>query len=167
MRIQAVLSLALVVGCSASPNASWAGDVQSWSSGRAIEAGSVLAELEAYYTDLSARDWEAFADHFWPGARMATVWAPPGSAGPEVKLTTIPEFVAMAPEGPDSATVFAEWMTHAEVREAGILAEAWVRYEAHFGEPGELMEWSGVDSITLLFHGGRWRIVSLAYAADH
>ena len=74
--------------------------------------------------------------------------------------------VAKAPEGPGSAPIFAEWMTAAELRvdEHG-LAQAWVDYDAHFGEEGALFEWSGVDAFTLLRHDGRWRIVSLAYVS--
>ena len=37
------------------------------------ERGEVLAELRRYYADFSARDWEAFASHFWKGATITTV----------------------------------------------------------------------------------------------
>ena len=127
---------------------------------------AVLEEIQAYYDDFSARDWEAYAAHFWPGATLVTVWQPEGEPHPRVVATSVPDFVAKAPEGPDAASVFAEWMTGARLRvdEHG-LAQAWVDYDAHFGEPGELHEWAGVDAFTLLHHEGRWRIVSIAYVA--
>jgi hypothetical protein len=126
----------------------------------------VLAELRSYYRDFSDRNWALFADHFWSGATMATVWQPPGADAPRVTTTTVPEFVAAAPEGPGSREIFEETMLHARIRRAGGLAQAWVRYHARFGDPGEVLEWEGVDAFTLLEHDGRWRIVSLAFASD-
>lgn len=46
---------------------------------------------------------------------------------------------------------------------AGALAQAWVLYEACFGDPGDVTEWSAVDAFTLLKDDGCWRIVSLTY----
>jgi len=140
-----------------------------WSPGDAelpaLEQG-VLDELQAYYDDFSERDWEAYPTHFWPGATLVTIWQAEGEPEPRVFASSVPEFVAKAPEGPGSAPIFAEWMTAAELRvdEHG-LAQAWVDYDAHFGEEGALFEWSGVDAFTLLRHDGRWRIVSLAYVS--
>jgi len=57
----------------------------------------VLAELRSYYRDFSDRNWTLFADHFWSGATITTVWQPPGADAPRVTTTTIPEFVAVAP----------------------------------------------------------------------
>ena len=131
-----------------------------------IEQQAVLEELETYYADFSARDWAAFADHFWPDATLTAVWQPPGESSERVVATSVPEFVAKAPEGPGSATVFEEWMTAATLRvTSNGLAQAWVDYEARFGEPDALMEWSGIDAFTLMRHDGRWRITSLAYVA--
>lgn len=128
--------------------------------------GEIRAELERYYADFSARDWEKFADHFWPGATITTVWAPPGESAPRVVVTSIPDFVAKAPEGPGSKPIFEEKMTGAEVRVQGNLAQVWARYEARFGEPGQVTEWSGTDAFTLMKHGGRWKIVALAFTGD-
>ncbi len=126
----------------------------------------VRAELLSYYADFSARDWAKFADHFWPGATITTVWQPPGEAAPRVVVTSIPEFVAKAPEGPGSKSIFEEKMTGAEIRMHGNLAQVWARYEARFGEPGQVAEWSGTDASILMKHGGRWRIVALAFTGD-
>jgi len=126
----------------------------------------VLAELRQYYADFSARDWEKFADHFWPGATITTVWQPPGEAAPLVVVTTIAQFIEQAPQGPGSKTIFEEWMTGAEARVHGNLAQVWAGYRARFGEPGNVAEWSGVDAFTLMKHDGRWRIVALAFASD-
>jgi hypothetical protein len=123
----------------------------------------VLAELRSYYRDLSDRNWGLFADHFWAGATITTVWQPPGAAAPGVTYTTVPEFVAAAPQGPDSREIFEETMLDARIRVAGGLAQAWVRYHARFGDPGAVREWEGVDAFTLMRHEGRWRIVSLAF----
>ena len=37
----------------------------------------LLQRLDRYYSDLSSRNWDAYADHFWPGSRLTTVWQPP------------------------------------------------------------------------------------------
>jgi hypothetical protein len=127
---------------------------------------AVMAELEAYYRDLSARDWVAFADHFWPGATITTVWQPPGEDSARVVATSVPAFVAQAPQGPGSREIFEERMLDARVVTVGGLAHAWVRYHARFGDPGAVSEWEGTDAVTLMRHGGRWRIVSLAFQSD-
>lgn len=126
----------------------------------------VRAEIERYYADFSSRDWKAYADHFWPGATLTTIWQPPWENAPRVVATSVPDFVAQAPQGPDSKSIFEERMTGAEVKRCGSLAQVWAGYSARFGEPGDVMEWSGVDAFTLLEHDGRWRIVSLAWIGE-
>ncbi|HSM16741.1 MAG TPA: nuclear transport factor 2 family protein [Gemmatimonadales bacterium] len=127
---------------------------------------AVLAELRSYYTDLSARDWPAFASHFWPGATITTAWQPPGEPFVRVDAQTIPEFIERAPEGPDSRAVFSEELVSADIRVTGGLAQAWVRYRARFGDPGDIAEWEGTDAFSLLAVDGQWKIVSLAFASD-
>jgi hypothetical protein len=126
----------------------------------------VLRALESYYAAFSARDWPLFEEHFWPGATMTTVWTPSGEDVERVVATTVPSFVAQAPEGPDSREVFEERLVSADITVEGILAQAWVRYSARFGDPGDIFEWEGLDAFTLIRHGGEWRITSLAYAPD-
>lgn len=126
----------------------------------------VLAEVRAYYADFSARDWDAFAQHFWPGATIATIWTPPGESENRVVTQTIPEFVAMAPAGPGSKPIFSERMLDARVEVHGDLAQVWATYAAEFGEPGDVATWRGIDAFTLMRHRGRWRIASLAFTAD-
>ena len=130
------------------------------------QEAELSAFLESYYDAFSDRDWTRFQDHFWPGATLTTVWAPDPEEGERVVVTTIPDFVAQAPLGPGSREVFEERMVSARLEIAGGLAQAWVRYDARFGDPGAIMEWSGIDAFNLIRHQGRWRIVSLAYAAD-
>lgn len=132
----------------------------------AADSAAVLEELEGYYRDFSARDWTAFADHFWPGADISTIWQPPGEDSLRVVVTSIPDFVARAPEGPGSRPIFEERLVEARIVTFGPLAQAWVRYHARFGDPGALAEWGGMDAFTLLRYGGRWRIVELAFAGD-
>lgn len=126
----------------------------------------VIAELDRYYRDFSARDWAAFAEHFWPGATLSTIWAPPGETGPRVVVTTVPAFVEQAPSGPGSKPVFEERMLEVAVTGHGPLAQAWARYKARFGEPGQVAEWTGVDAFTLMKYQGRWKIVALGYADE-
>jgi hypothetical protein len=122
--------------------------------------------LEGYYQAFSDRDWDRFAAHFWPGATLTTVWAPDPEAGERVVVTSVPDFVAQAPLGPGSREIFEERMTSAEFRVFGDLAQAWVHYDARFGDPGDITTWSGIDAFTLVRYGGEWRIASLAYASD-
>ena len=39
------------------------------------EKRELLSEIDAYYSDLSDCDWDAFRDHFWPGATITTTWS--------------------------------------------------------------------------------------------
>jgi hypothetical protein len=129
----------------------------------AAAEAAVRAELARYYADFSARDWSAFAGHFWPGATIVTVWQPPGEPGARVDAQTVPEFVAKAPEGPGSQPIFEERMTGLELRVHNNLAQGWARYTARFGDSTRLATWEGIDAFTLLEHDGRWRIISIAF----
>lgn len=124
---------------------------------------AVLDRIEAYYRDFSARDWEAFASHFWPGATLTTVWQPPGTDGPRVVVTGLDDFVAQGPQGPGSREIFEERLLGADVVVSHGLAQVWARYQARFGDPGDIMEWRGIDALTLIRHDGSWKIVSLSY----
>lgn len=123
----------------------------------------VLAELKSYYNDFSDRNWGAFRDHFWPGATITTYWQPVGLPSRTVVTVGIAEFVAKAPEGPGSKPIFEERLQSAEVQAEGNLAQAWAKYSAKFGDSTTVVEWQGIDAITLMRHEGRWRIVSIAY----
>ncbi len=126
----------------------------------------VVEELQQYYEDLSARDWAAFAAHFWPGATIQTVWVPPGEERAEVMVSSVEEFVAKAPEGPGSQPIFEERMLGHEVRIYGDLASVWATYEAKFGDENHLEHWGGIDAFTLLRLNGRWKIVSLGFSSE-
>lgn len=129
---------------------------------------SVLAELRAYYRDFSARDWEAFRDHFWTDATITTIWRPEGEAKERVLVQTAAEFAEAGPQGPGSREIFEEEMTshRADVDAAAGVATVWADYRARFGDPGEVMEWTGTDVFTLLRHDGRWRIASLVFVPE-
>ncbi|MBM3984917.1 MAG: nuclear transport factor 2 family protein [Planctomycetes bacterium] len=124
------------------------------------------AAVDAYYRDLSARDWGAFAGHFHPGAVLSARWTPPGADAPTVMMSNVAEFVAQAHLGPGSQPVFEEWPLSVDVRRQGDLAATWVRYGVRFGAPGALQEWTGIDAITWILHDGRWRISSMAWTGD-
>lgn len=135
-----------------------------------VAAGSreadVVAALHGLYDDLSDRDWEAFAEHFWDGATMTTLWQPPGERAPRVVVSTVPDFVRQAPAGPGSREIFEERMIDADVRVHGPMAHVWSRFDARFGDPGAIVEWQGIDAFTLFEHDGRWKVVSVSYVAD-
>jgi len=126
----------------------------------------VLAVIEQYYADFSARDWPRYASYFWPGARLTTIWQPPGEPAERVVATSIEDFIVQAPQGPGSRQIFEEKMTSAEALGSGDLAVVWAHYSARFGDTGDIREWTGIDAFTLLRHEGRWRIASLAYVDD-
>jgi hypothetical protein len=134
--------------------------------GMDAERGEVLETLHAYYEDFSARDWDAFAEHFWPGADITTVWQPPGEHSDRVVPTAIEDFLAQAPAGPGSKEVFEERMLAADIRVHRNLAQAWVRYGTRFGDPDSVEYWEGIDAFALLKHDGTWRIASLVFTGD-
>ena len=114
----------------------------------------VRLALESYYDAFSDRDWARFTDHFWPGATLTTIWMPPGASAESVVATSVPAFVEQAPLGPGSKEIFEERMTSARITGHGDFAQAWAGYEARFGDPGEVIEWSGTDAFTLMRHDG-------------
>lgn len=123
----------------------------------------LLDRVNDYYTDLSSRDWDAYAAHFWPGAHLATVWQPPGADSLQVTMTTVEEFIGQANQGPGSQPVFEEKMIDSEIWAYNNLATVWATYAAKFGTQDSLMKWEGIDAFTYMKHEGEWRIISLAY----
>jgi hypothetical protein len=127
---------------------------------------AVRAAVQQYYRDMSARDWPAYATHFWPRATLTTVWQAPGETAPRVVVTTIDSFLATTGQGPDSKPVFEERLLGQEMRVIGNLAQVWARYEARFGDSAAVQTWRGVDAFTWMKHEGTWRIVALAYTDE-
>ncbi len=123
----------------------------------------LLTEVNQYYADMSARNWEAYTSHFWPGAHLTTVWQPPGADSLQVVMTTIEEFVKQADEGPGSQPIFEEKLLDAEINVYNNLAAVWASYTAKFGSEDSLMEWQGIDAFTYMKHDGEWRITSISY----
>lgn len=129
-------------------------------------SAAVIEFLTGYYDALSDRDWVRFADRFYDGAHIAFVM--PDSTGrvDGVTFQGVPDFVALAPLGPGSREIFEERMTGHTIHVSGDLAAAWVRYEARFGDPGDVLEWTGTDAITMIRIDDRWRITSLTYVPE-
>ncbi len=121
----------------------------------------ILAEITSYYRDLSARDWDAFASHFWRGAKVVTIWEP-DDEGRRVVFSSVPEFIAEVDPGPD--IVFDETLTNAQVHVSGNVAVVWAEYRVRFGNADDMREWSGTDAFTLIRHLGIWKITALAFA---
>lgn len=128
------------------------------------DRGLILARLDRYYTDLSNGDWSAFASHFWPGATLTTVFQPPNENAPRVVTTSVPAFVAQATRRA-SDRVFHETMLDADVVVTGDIAQVRAHYDARISSP-DVRQWQGTDVFTLMKHGSRWRIVSLAYTTS-
>ncbi len=127
----------------------------------------ILHELETYYHHMSQRNWNAYRDHFWPNATIATAWTKPGDSLERLHVITIDEFIRETPNGPDSQPVFEEKMTGSRIECMGSLAVVWADYSARFGKPDSLMEWQGRDLFTWMKLDGRWRIVSLSFEVVH
>ena len=145
----------------------WLGKTCIAQSGTAEVHKETLQQLlEDYYTTMSARNWNAYRSFFWNKATLTTTWAGTEIPDPEVHVSTIDEFIAQTPEGPDSEPIFEEKMLGAEVEVRGSLALAWVSYEAKFGSKEKLTEWTGTDLFTFMHFRGEWKIVALAFESD-
>jgi hypothetical protein len=172
MRFRAMLALAAVLGGCVVDDPSR--DPREREAERAmLEAqrlrSEVLQQLDRYYRDFSARNWEAVATHFWPGATITTittVGGPQGGASRRVVTTSVADFIAGAVEGPETPPLFEERMSRAEVRVEGPIALVWATYRASFGKRGSVEQWTGTDAFTLVKHDGRWGIVSLTFAPE-
>lgn len=69
---------------------------------------SVIEFVQSYHETLSYRDWQRFAEHFWSGATIVTIWTPAGESAERVYPSTVSQFVERAPEGPGSREIFEE-----------------------------------------------------------
>jgi len=126
----------------------------------------ILAELTSYYRDLSARDWDAVAAHFWRGAVVTTIWQPDGESERRVDFISVPTFIAQIDPGPPGEVFFEEQMGNVEVHVQDNVAVVWAEYRARLGEPGDIKQWTGFDAFTLMKHVGVWKITSMAFAAE-
>ena len=131
---------------------------------KARERGLILAEVTAYYRDLTARDWDAFARHFWRGAVVTMIWAPDDGSERRVDFISVPDFIAQMDLGDDSTIIFEQTIGTVELQFDGNVAQVWSRHRVRFGEPGNVREWTDVDAFTLMKHVGLWKISSLALA---
>jgi len=75
--IAATALLGALLGCDEPPPATAAPPAPPPDAAPDTVRDRVLALVEQYYADLSARDWPRVADYFWPGASLATPWQPP------------------------------------------------------------------------------------------
>jgi len=154
VRFLSLIPLALVLSCTPKEE-SLSGDEQA-----------LRLAVAQYYLDMSSRNWEAYASHFWPHATLATVWQPPGEDTPRVVVTSIEEFLEHTDEGPDSKPIFEERLLSQEVRVLNNLAHVWAHYEARFGDSTSVFTWRGYDAFTWMKHDSTWRIVALAYTDE-
>lgn len=132
----------------------------------AKERAFIVAEVTAYYDDLTAGRWDDFARHFWRGAVVMTVWQPEDGSERRVDFISVPEFIAQLDLGPDSTMIFEQELGTADVHFHGNVAQAWVHYYVRFGEPGDVHEWADVDAFTLMKFMGMWKITSLAFGGE-
>ena len=130
------------------------------------EGAAIEERLRRYYQDMSDRDWQKYREHFWKNATITTVWQQPGDSAAAVDITTIDDFIRETPNGPDSKPIFEEKINDSKITVQNNLAQAWVKYDAKFGTPDSLTQWSGTDVFTLLRHQGEWKIVSLVFESD-
>jgi hypothetical protein len=126
----------------------------------------LVALLEGYYADFGARNWTAFAGHFWPGATIATIRKPVGAPRETVVVTLVDEYVTSASSAGANATPITIKLTARDVRRDGILAQVFARFDANVQAQGELHTWHGVDAFTLMKHDGEWRIASLVIGSN-
>lgn len=154
----ALLACALTVACSRRPESG----VDSG------EHAAIQAVLEEYYGAFDARDWDAYGAVFWPGAVVTTVWRVPGEREDRVVATTVEEFMTQVGGRNTGNVPFEQQMIASETEVFHNLAQAWVRTRVSFGAEAGPAEWVGVDAITLLKHGGEWKIAAVGFtnAAD-
>jgi hypothetical protein len=131
------------------------------------EDDSIKVFLETYYSEMSKRDWKKYENFFWDDATITTIWQKPGDSVSRVHVITIKEFIAEAPNGPDSKPIFSEEMTGVEIEVRGNIGVARANYKARFGDVNAVMEWNGRDVFTLLKFDGAWKIVSLVFEQDN
>lgn len=141
-------------------------DSKSIASKRSEEAKTVESFIVDYYDVMSARDWDAYAEFFAEKAILTTVWADSSETQKHLFSSTISEFIAQTPNGPDSQPIFEEKPTKIDIEIKNNLAAVWVKYEAKFGTRENLFEWKGYDLFSLLKHNGQWYITSITYLSD-
>ena len=130
------------------------------------ERGLILAEVTAYYRDLTVRDWDAFARHFWRGAVVTMIWEPDDGSERRVDFISVPDFIAHMDLGDDSTLIFGQAMGTVELNFNDNVAQVWSRHRVRFGEPGNVREWIDIDAFTLMKHVGIWKISSMALSTN-
>ena len=133
----------------------------------ATEEKELYNILTDYYQTMSNRDWNRYKTFFIDKAILTTIWQENQDSIPKIFTSSITEFIAKTGEGPDSQPIFEEKMIDAKISVKGGLAQAWVKYEAKFGTAEALMEWKGYDLFSFMRFEKEWKIISIAYEAEH
>lgn len=131
------------------------------------QVNELTSLIEEYYKTMSNRNWPEYQEMFCEEGTLTTVWSDSTGVERQIHTSTIQDFVASTAEGPDSQPIFEERPLNIEVEVKGILANAWVRYEAKFGSKESLMEWTGYDLFSFINHEGKWKIVSIVFAEEN
>ncbi len=123
--------------------------------------------LEALYEVISGpvgetRDWDRFRELFLPGAQMSVVVTAPDGAE-RVVVLTLEDYVER--NGERLAEIgFTETETRRVTYLYGGMATILSAYEAIRADTGEMIA-TGVNSLTIVDDGGRWKIASIAWRA--
>ena len=130
---------------------------------KSLEELEIEQLLNGYYSAMSNRDWDRYAQFFSEKATLTTIWQIDSAGSPVIYSNTISEFLAQTEFGPDSQPVFEEKMIDFAIDVKKNLATAWVKYDAKFGTKENLHEWSGNDLFSFIRFEDQWKIVSIVY----
>lgn len=129
---------------------------------------AVIEVMNRCYQTLSARDFIALRDCFWPQALITTYWKRSAeAAGPEVYAQYLEEFIVNSQKSLGQFSSFAERSLSHEIKLYGNIAQVWSVYELTFTTvEGKSATWRGVDMFHFMCHEGKWRIVALTFAKE-
>jgi hypothetical protein len=132
---------------------------------RAADVASPDAIVAALYDVISgpagqARDWDRFRNLFAPGARL--IPAAPRKDGSAPPSLSPEDYVARASASFAKAGFFEREAARASER-YGTILHAFSTYESRHAREDEAPFARGINSIQLLQHAGRWRIVTVMW----
>lgn len=132
------------------------------------DATAVIGVMNRCYQALSAHDFMALRECFWPQALITTYWKRSAeAAGPEVYAQYLEEFIVNSQKSLSHFSAFSERSLSHEIKLYDNIAQVWSVYELTFATiEGKSATWRGVDMFHFMRHNGEWRIVALTFAKE-
>ena len=129
---------------------------------------AILQVMQRCYGTLSAREFLAFRDCFWPQALITTCWKiSPKAKNPQLYAQYIEEFIVNTEKSMGQFASFSDSSLAHEIQIYDNIAQVWSIYEVRFQNlEGKTASWRGIDMFQFIRDQDQWRIIALTFTRE-